>query len=325
MTSQDSGWLAGGGPGGRWVLAPDALVVPRGADELQVGRGARALVLSDEPGGASLLQRLATTGAEWRPGERDWWWRRLLDRGLLVPVDELTAELRRAADPAAVSAAYATLGARGTDALDARRHAHLVVAGATGWVEVAADLARRSGLRVTCVDHRAGHRVKERGVDERGDAWLVAGGGTDQRDLTDSLLRAEVPHLPVRLGPRAAVRVGPFVAPGSSPCLRCVEASVADRDPTAGLVALRYARAEAVAALPGVGSLHAGAPLPEDPATVHLGLAWAVRDLLTWVEGDLPTTWATTVDLDRELVATRTGWVRHPRCGCAWDLAGGAA
>lgn len=142
---------------------------------------------------------------------------------------------------------------------------------------------------VTAVLELAGLRASSRAevallVTERDDPAEV-----DQWSV-DSL-----PHLVVRLG-RESLRVGPFVQPGVTACLRCL----------------------AVAGVPGAERPAAYADL--DPALVVAALAWAVRDLATWQAGELPTTWSSTVTLGADLRPEITRWPRHPHCGCSWGL-----
>jgi hypothetical protein len=62
-----------------------------------------------------------------------------------------------------------------------------------------------------------------------------------------------------------------------------------------------------------------GVAEPVDNALAGLAVAWAVRDLLTQVEGDRPSTWSAVVSLSATLTTvTQTEWLRHPGCGCAW-------
>ena len=101
--------------------------------------------------------------------------------------------------------------------------------------------------------------------------WSPACGEPD-RDLLDPYLRDGVPHLVVRLTEGDAV-VGPFVVPGRTACLRCVDAhhAVADvRWPL--LVAQQAARTSRLR--------DDAVPEPVDPALAHLALAWAARDLV---------------------------------------------
>lgn len=60
-------------------------------------------------------------------------------------------------------------------------------------------------------------------------------------------------------------------------------------------------------------------PPPLDPVLDALALAWAVRDLARYVEGDSPSTWSTTFDIGPTAAPAALHWGRHPDCGCAWD------
>ncbi|UUZ58187.1 hypothetical protein [Nocardioides sp. B-3] len=118
---------------------------------------------------------------------------------------------------------------------------------------------------------------------------------TDRDDPTeaDQWSVDSLPHTVVRLG-RESLRVGPFVQPGVTACLRC----------------------PAVAGAPGAERPAAYADL--DPAPVMMALARAVRDPVTWQAGELPTTWSSTVTLGTDLRPEVTQWPRHPHCGCSW-------
>lgn len=158
----------------------------------------------------------------------------------------------------------------------------------------------------------AGFRVDDAG---RADAevHVLLAHGVLRRELTDPLMRDGVPHL-VAVATPFGWDLGPFVSPGETACLRCVDAAHRESDPRHGLIVDQIVRAGARAA-PGALS----APL----AAIALG--WLARDLLAYAEGRRPTTWSTTVqvteapsDLAGELVGQRR-WLRHPHCGCAWD------
>jgi len=129
-----------------------------------------------------------------------------------------------------------------------------------------------------------------------GVALLVA--DRDDPSEADQWSVDSLPHLVVRLG-ADSVRVGPFVQPGVTACLRCLEA----------------------AGPPAEAAIAAYADL--DPALLMVGLAWAVRDLATWQAGQLPTTWSTTVTIRADLHPETAHWPRHQHCGCSWGLAVG--
>ena len=127
-----------------------------------------------------------------------------------------------------------------------------------------------------------------------GVALLVA--DRDDPSVADQWSVDSLPHLVVRLSAES-VRVGPFVQPGVTACLRCLEA----------------------AGLPADAALAAYADL--DPALLTVALGWAVRALATWQAGQLPTTWSTTVTIRADLHPEIARWPRHQHCGCSWGLA----
>ena len=126
------------------------------------------------------------------------------------------------------------------------------------------------------------------------------------RELVDEWARADLPHLLVT-AVEGIVRVGPFVVPGLTACLRCLDAHLAERDPRRSLVVQQYA----------------AQPTGEDPLPAdlwQLATAFAVRELVRWVDGHRPRTWSATVRVDPELELVPTTWRRHPGCGCSWGL-----
>ena len=131
---------------------------------------------------------------------------------------------------------------------------------------------------------------------------LVIVDGEPHREVVDAHLRDGRAHLLVAATPRGHV-VGPLVVPGITACLRCVDAHRSAHDPR---------RAVVVEQLAGRG---AG---PPDPALAAITTAWAVRDVLAYVDGDQPTTWSATVEIGPTLEPRRRSWARHPHCGCSW-------
>ena len=172
------------------------------------------------------------------------------------------------------------------------------------------DVCSRVGLRLPPphaswpAPLRAGGRAPNRVV-------ALVGVGEPTRDTLDDHLRTHTPHLLVRLVEGRAV-VGPFVDPGRTPCLRCLDAHATDADPSWPLLVEQYARAVRVPRDDGV-------PEPVDTALATLALAWAARDLATYAEGGTPTTLASTVELGPRLETVEMRhWSPHPRCGCSW-------
>ena len=156
------------------------------------------------------------------------------------------------------------------------------------------------------------------------DLTLVLSWGEPDRDELDQLTARDEPWLPVAVL-EGRVRVGPFVVPGASPCLRCVDAHASATDPwhrvppPPDLALLVRTHGD------GPGEEPAPPPDAVDPLVLHHGLLTAVTDVCRWAEGRQPLTWsATRTHRGRMTVEHRT-WSRHPHCGCAWgdDVATG--
>lgn len=120
----------------------------------------------------------------------------------------------------------------------------------------------------------------------------------DRPGMADQWLVDSLPHLVVRVSSER-IRIGPFVDPGVTACLRCLAAAGAPAAPPAP------------------------APADVDPAMLTIGLGWAVRDLATWQAGGLPTTWSRTITIGADLDPVVDHWQRHPHCGCCWGVLDG--
>jgi hypothetical protein len=131
---------------------------------------------------------------------------------------------------------------------------------------------------------------------------LLAVAGEVPRLDADAEVAAGRPHL-VLAANAGGWTVGPFVVPGRTACLRCVDAHRGEDDPRRGLVV------EQLAGRPAA---------PADPTLATLAAAWAVRDVLTYLDGGEPATWSATVELGPALPPQRRAWTRHPHCGCSW-------
>lgn len=124
------------------------------------------------------------------------------------------------------------------------------------------------------------------------------------RALTDHLRRSAQPHLVARVEPERAV-VGPFVVPGLTPCVRCVDLTRVTLDPDWPLLLAQLARTW------------------QRPTA--LATAWtastAAAMVTGWLtRGRMPVVGATLeLPMDTHALETRT-WAAHPQCGClqAW-------
>jgi hypothetical protein len=160
------------------------------------------------------------------------------------------------------------------------------------------DLLTRCGLGVASSPHDA-------------DLVLVTSLGEVDRDLVDPLVRRRTSHLVARLVDGGAV-VGPFVVPGLTACLRCIDAHRCVADPHHVSVTTRYVRATSRARPDGVEDV-------ADPALAAAVVGWAVRDLAAHVTGREPSTWSRTLSWGPDPTDRREeAWRRHPECGCSW-------
>lgn len=266
------------------TLRPGVLVVRRDDGHLQVGVDPpRRVVLREAPDVRRVLASLVRGEPPAPGGATARVVAALTAADLLV---DLPAPRPRGSSPA-TGAAWARHGDDAARRLAARAAATVSLDAPRDVADHLAPLLAGSGLRVT----GAG----------QGDVHLAVSHGTLARDRLDPCLRAGVPHLPVA-GHEGAYVVGPFVLPGVTGCLRCDDARRAEADPRRAVVLEQLARA---------------APPAGDPVLLALALAWAVRDLLAWLEGDRPSTWGAAYSLGAgDPVGTPVP--RHPHCGCSW-------
>jgi len=134
---------------------------------------------------------------------------------------------------------------------------------------------------------------------------LVVTVGEPRRTVSDALVRADMTHLWVAVLPHAT-RLGPFVEPGRSACLRCLDAHLGDLDPRRATV------------LHQLEELPSAPEADPDPCLVQLAVAWAVRDVVRVLDDLESSLRSATVTVTEDLEVTRRDWLRHPHCGCAW-------
>lgn len=276
------------------TLRPGVAVLARSPGVLQVGLDEPTVRVTDVPAVRSVL------GALSRPGGVP------TSDGLEAAAVEVLGRLDRAGlivevpnDERRPEPGWCVLRAQfGPDAV--RRHAARTT---TGIVVTADPIVTATLERLL-----ASTTLRRVGADDRAPAvHLIVSSGPLDRAALDGLVRDSVPHLLVS-GSASARRIGPFVDPGLTACLRCVDAHEALHDPRRPLL---LSQAAAIAA---------ERPPPQDPILDEIALAWAVRDLVRYVEGDEPSTWSTTVDLGPVAAPEVVRWGRHPECGCAWDM-----
>jgi hypothetical protein len=271
-------------------LRPGLRVVRRDSRHLQVGLdpGDR-LVLPDDEDSRRLIADLAgrrhpalvSASAHRRCRE-------LVERGFVVDADALDQALRSPLPRDSVLASFADSGPRATHRLAARAAARVAVVSSGQWQPAVVRAMASAGLSAA---ESAGRPTAHLVVDP-------------EAELLDELMRRSQPHLVVS-EVAGQITVGPFVSPGLTACSRCITAHRCDRDPGYATVREQYSTA-------------VDERVPPDPVLLQLAAAWAVRDLVSYVEGDLPATWSSTVAVDAGLTLVRQRWLRHPACGCSW-------
>ena len=280
----------------RPVLAPGLRVLRRSRDELQIGLSAEHRVrLRDTEPVRRTLARL--TRGEAVPDDPE-------TRSVLAALAPVLVDGAGLVDPGAAAGDVAAAALRDPSGyrsrLAARREARIVVRGDLG----------APGAEPAPLLAAAGAPVAAEAQSGRPDAVLVLSIGEIDRGELDPLVRHGIPHLVLRLIEGTAV-VGPFVEPGRTACLRCLDAHRSVHQPDAIPLALRHAAA--------AHDRHDGVAEPADTALATLAVAWAVRDLVSFVEGERPATWSATVEFSPTLdLVSRTEWLRNPACGCGW-------
>jgi hypothetical protein len=130
------------------------------------------------------------------------------------------------------------------------------------------------------------------------------------RDLCDGLIRSGTPHCVVSFGEATGV-IGPFVVPGQSACLRCLDLARRDEDPAWPVL---------LSQLTGMVAGGRGGGAAADSTLAALAGTWAALEILGYLQGlPISTVGAT---LEVSLVGptpTRRTWGVHPACGCQWD------
>jgi len=301
------------------VLRPGVHVLRRSASEVQVGLDpARAVVLPDRPPVRHLLDSLASPASTPQGAYDAEVLRLLADSGLLVDADTLLPLTPTAAGAARAGAArggvaaLALLAGDGTGALLRARGSRTVEVASCGAGEAAhvatrvAGLLAEAGGAARCLDHDEPPVTSGDGT-----VGVLVSVGEPPREHLDAWVRAQVPHLVVRLIEGEGL-LGPFVLPGETACLRCVDAHHTDLDPAWPLLVAQHADAVKRGRADSL-------PEPVDPVLATLVGAWAAREVLTRLEGVHPAVTSSTLRLDaRATCLSSQVWARHPDCGCGW-------
>ncbi len=254
-----------------WLLRPGVGLARRDADHLQLGTDPPlAAVLPDSRAVRLLLVELAHGGP-------------------LTTLDASTAPVLDALVAAGLAVAADEVAAR----RDHRARCRVQVDAPDSVLPALLRLVGEAGLRLASSPAEAS-------------VALVWSEGEPARARLDDWMRSGAPHLVVREGPGGPL-LGPYVVPGVTACLRCVDAHLGEQDPRRALLV------EQVATTPPLR------PSEPDPALRTLAVAWAVSDLAAAAEGEVPATWSATVAIG-QLPPTVTTYRRHLHCGCAWAV-----
>ena len=171
------------------------------------------------------------------------------------------------------------------------------------WREQVAAAVREQGARPTSTSVR-GTRPSAVVVCSSADADLP---WTDP-ELADDLLADGVPHLAVAVAGSTAL-VGPFVLPGISACLWCLDHRHRDADPAwpALVDQLRLHHPRSRASLGIAATAAAALAVAQVLQVVDAGTLARPASLDAQVELSAP-----------DLLAAHHPVVRHPACGCGW-------
>ena len=294
----------------RPVLRPGCTLLRRDAAHVQVGlEPGRAVVLRDSPrlrevvgamdGVRDEAEVVATVAASLGDAGGT---RRMVEALSAAGVVTDAEPLRAAAAPAEAAhlLARADHPSAAARRIDVRKRARIDVDGTGPLADSVAGLLSSSGVgsvRTTAAP---------RGAREPDVVVLV--GTVTTGDRADRLVTAGVPHLPASVIDGTAT-LGPFVLPGRTACLRCVDATRTDRDPC-------WPRL--VAQLRGPAPAPPGMPEPRSPVLESVLGAWCAREVLAHLSHGDVVTYGASLRFDDDLVEqVRHTWPLHPRCGCA--------
>lgn len=127
---------------------------------------------------------------------------------------------------------------------------------------------------------------------------------------TETLMLADAPHLVVSVMDGIAV-VGPFVRPGRTACLSCVDRALAARDPAWPALLDQLRPTTQVEGGPG------DLPAPRSPVLESAVATLAAREVLAHLAGDAVLTYGASLRFGADLVEqVLHRWDLHPACGC---------
>ena len=220
----------------------------------------------------------------------------------------------------AVAVDVLTASGVGTLLLDDAREVHPTEVGVGGLREHHVGRRRDDALRDVVVLGRRGTQVGDAQQDSPDVVVLVVEEGVGVL-RTARLVAEGVPHLVVTVTAWGAV-VGPFVLPGETACVRCVELQVEALADDAEDDALRTREtAGSVGAAGAAGSPSAGAAqeerVPQSSAVAATAGALVAAEVVAYLDGRRPATAGASIEVETlDAMPRLRGWSVHPRCGC---------
>jgi hypothetical protein len=134
---------------------------------------------------------------------------------------------------------------------------------------------------------------------------VLTGDREPARHLSDAVMHSGIPHLWAYVRDLVGI-VGPFVVPGTTSCLRCVDAARSDLDP-AWPTLLQSAEARPLRVAPC------------DDVLATLVGAWAVQEIALWASDVRPHTYGCVIEVPQGWgPAEAANYEPHPACGCGW-------
>jgi hypothetical protein len=329
----------------RPVLCPGLRLLRRSATVLQIGVDpGRALVVDDCPALRAVLAAMdgvrranevidAAVAAGVDEADAAAALTALSDQAVLTDADELVGDGRRGPEVAGLSLlARDARSCGGAAALRARRRqarvaiaglgevgataARLLATAGIGALQLADDV-RAPKLAAELQESAPWTTVELRAFGTDADAVLLAPQGVGSaceadRDQAARLMRAGVAHVVASVRETTGV-LGPFVIPGWTPCLRCLDLARAETDPAWPVLLAQL--------VPPTRPVRPAEPATDAGLATLVG-AWAGIELLAFVQGlPLASAGATLEVALTYPLPQRREWAAHPVCGCGWHRA----
>jgi hypothetical protein len=174
------------------------------------------------------------------------------------------------------------------------------------------DIGRPEEETAWDVVHRAAwRRPVRKNLARAWDLVILVDHAVADSPAADHLLTADIPHLSVVVR-EIDVLVGPFVIPGHTSCLRCLDLHRTDADPTWPRLLVQY-----------LGTRELPAP-PQESVLATLAASLACLQVLTHLDGHaVPAAAGATLETSLpDGLMLRRPWPVHPDCGCRWPLPG---